>query len=163
MKSIVIIFLLLLVSLATTPALAFTEPSQSSDNATDVIIWHGDNLTVDNITIEDFTGTITIADLQSALDAAADSGASTLGDDIQSVSDDWLSLILVAFLIVIVFWRNHPIIDGIGTAICVVYGFTSAGNESLFSALWVAYLGMGLIGLYFLFRIATRVVGKNAD
>ena len=127
--------LLLLISiialLVPTTVLAYDTPTQGSANATDIILWYGDNLTVNGgITID---GTITVAGLETAL-------------------TDFLTLFIVALLVALVFWQGTIFLYAVGSVTAIVYGLSLAIPSNSLS-LWVAGVAISLIGTYFLYCI----------
>lgn len=128
-------------------AYAYDPPSQGSDNATDVILWYSDNLTLEAVTL-------TIVDLEDALTTAAEAHADTVTDSMADISAKWLSFVIVAFLLWLVFWRGGVILYALGVPVAFVYGFVTAGSATVFSPLWVAGVAIGILGLYLLYQIA---------
>ena len=132
----VVVFLILAVLLLPLPAYAFDPPSQGTDNATDVILWHGDNATV------------TITGLTDAIDDAAATQASTHGD--------YLSFAIIAFIILMVIWQKSIILYAFGSPAALVYGFLLASGNEVHSTLWVSGVAIALIGIYFLYCIVAE-------
>lgn len=147
MKRLTALLLLVALLVPSGVAYAFDPPDQGTDNATDVILWHGDNLTIQS-------ANLTIADLEDALAAAAQAHADTLTDSMDGISDNWLSFFIVAFILMLIFWRGGVILKALGMPVAFVYGFVTAGNADVFSPLWVAGVAIGILGLYFLYQIA---------
>lgn len=141
-KALLILVLILAIALPAIPAFAFTEPSQGTDNATDVIIWHGDNLTISDVTID---GEVTIAGLTDSLDDAAES---------------LLSFIIVGFIITLAFIKPGDIFHAIAAGVSIVYGLVLASNQTVAEPLWVAGVSIALIGLYFIYTIAAGAIRK---
>lgn len=102
MKRIVLIILIAL-SLYASPAYAYDPPDQGSDNATDVVLWYGDNLT-----IEDIQGTISVdmTDVSTAVD--------NFTDTVEVESAAWISYTLLLFIVLVGFWKRLPILKFAG-------------------------------------------------
>ena len=137
-----LVLLVILAILLPVPVYAYTPPEQGSENATDIIIWHGDNITIESANL---TGTITIDSLEDALVAAAEAHAA-------AVAEDFLTLIIMALLIALVFWQKTIILYAIGALVTIVYGLSLAqpGAEQ---SMWMAGVAIAFIGTYFFYRI----------
>lgn len=75
---------------------AYAPPGQSSDNATDVILWHGDSANV------------TIASLQTAMEAGATVISGSMDDLVDAFDDAVTNALTLAFmfsLAVLAYWR----------------------------------------------------------
>ena len=135
------IFAVVMLAMFAAPVAAFDVPTQGTDNATDVILWLSDNVTIewsDNLTIETVTVEVDI-------DGLTDSN--------ENIAEDYLSFFIVAFLVFIIFKYGNTVLYAFGVPITIVYGFTMAGSQDVYSPLWVSGLFIGLLGLYFLYEI----------
>ena len=151
-----ILALVLLLSLAVaTPALAFTSPAQGTDNATDVILWHGDNITIESGNI-----TITSANLTGSVGLTGEVEVTGLTDTLSDIADDYLALLVVAFFIGVVLLKQSTVLNALGVPVAFVYGLSLASGEDTYSTLWVAGVAIAIVGLYFLYQIAADVVAK---
>ncbi len=155
------------------PVYAFDAPTQGTDNATDVVLWYGDNLTLNNVTLNpvQFSGSIylsnnvTISDLEDSMTTSAEAGATIIADALVDVAVDYLAFLIVAFLIAIIMKKDTIALNAVGVAVAMVYGLRTAADQVVFSELWVAGVAIALIGLYFLYRVASAGFskrGKNA-
>ena len=119
------------------PAHAFTPPGQGTDNATDVILWQGDNvtLTAANVTITD---NITITDLQVALIAAAEAQT----EDIGEIADTVIGFILVLVFAGLAYWHRDRLLYIIAGLAFITYGFSYLSTSIYISILLV------LLGAY---------------
>jgi len=136
-----------LIAAGTSPVFAFTPPSQSSDNATDVILWYGDNVTIESANV-----TLTIVDLEDALTAAAEAQATVITENQSSISNDYLALLIVAFIIALVFWQRTLFLYILAMPVCMVYGLTLAADNTTQSSLWVSGIIVAVIGTYCFFK-----------
>ncbi len=143
MKKLLLSALLLALFIPAGTAYAYDTPSQGTDNATDIILWYGDNLTIESATV---SGEIEITGLT---------------DSNESIAGDFLAFIIVAFIIVIALTKDKDIIDALACPVSIIYGFTLASGQTVYSQLWVAGIALVLIGLYFLFRIVIRGINKR--
>ena len=125
------------------PAFAYSPPGQGTDNATDIILWHGDNVTIESANL---TGTVEVSGLNDTLD---------------DIAADYLAFIVVAFFLVLVFMKQSIILDALGVPVTFVYGLTLASGETVYSTLWVAGLAIAIIGLYLLYKIAASIAEKR--
>jgi len=156
LKRLLIIIALLSFLLPASIAYAYTPPGQSSDNASDVILWYGDNQTA-NLTIES-------ANLTLLADNFTVSGNLTitgLTESNESIASDYLAFLIVAFLIVIVLVKGGVILHALGVPVAFVYGFITASENTVSSPLWVAGVAIGILGLYFLYMVGANVVGRR--
>lgn len=155
MKKFSLLILLLLLLIPAIPTYAFTEPTQGTDNATDIILWAGDNITV-SLT----SANITVADAEDALTTAAEAGADIIADTMTDIANTYLAFLVVAFLIVVIFKWGGSVLYGLGVPVCFIYGFTTAGSQTVGSPLWVASVAIGILGFYFLYEIAKEPVAR---
>lgn len=139
---ILLILLMIVMALIPVSAYAYTPPGQGTDNATDVILWNGDNVTIETANL---TGTVSI---------------SGLNNQLETISEDYLAFVLVAFLIVLALWQGSAVLQGMAVPVSFVYGITRAAEETTYSPLWLAGVGIALIGLYLLFKIAADTIKK---
>ena len=102
------IIAILLLTMTVSGVNAFTEPTQSTDNATDVILWFGDD--------------ITITDLQTAIVA----GGTELAAALTATGNQFLTLAIVAFIIGLAYWQHHFILYVLSGMVTVVYGLNTA-------------------------------------
>ena len=155
MRIPIAIVLLLAVFISGAPAYAFDPPEQSTDNATDIILWHGDNLTIAsaNLTIESANITVT-----GEVEVSGDVELTGFVDSMESIAADFLAFVIVAFMIIIVLAKGSVILNALGVPVALVYGFTVASEQDVYSPLWVAGVAIGLLGLYFLYQIATEAI-----
>lgn len=143
MKAVLAIAVVILAVLFLNPsvALAYDPPNQGSDNATDVIIWHGDNET--NVIVWDEPLTV------------------ALDDTLTVVWDDMFSLALVAFIIALAvsqqkdqFSEKGLFLYIVSAPVAIVYGLSLASGEPVYSFLWVAGVAIAIIGTYFIYKVA---------
>ena len=70
----------------------------------------------------------------------------------------------VALIIVLALWQHKTFFYAIATPVALVYGFTTASDQEVYSSLWVAGVAIGLLGLFFLFQIASNAIkSKGGD
>lgn len=156
MKRLLIALLLLLaLPLSVTSAYAYTPPGQSSDNATDIILWHGDNVTIESANI---TGGVEIT---GDVEITGEVEITGLTESNESIAADFLAFTIAAFIIVIVLIKGGVILYALGVPVAFVYGFVTASEQEVYSPLWVAGVAIGLLGLYFLYQIAADVIGRK--
>lgn len=140
-----------------TPVLAFDPPAQGTDNATDVILWHGDNLTIEtikehNLAITEFSG------LEDALVAAAEAQATAINENNTAIAADAILLVLVALLIALAFGQKSWVLYALASPVGVVYGLSLATGADN-NALWVVGVVIAIIGTYLLYRIIIAALG----
>jgi len=135
---IVIISALILILALATPSLAFNPPNQGTDNATDVILWSGDNIsllvTTDSVTVEGLEGAMT----------------------------KYLLLLVVALINAAAFWKRDSVfLKIIAVPVDIVYGLELTEGATIRSALWVSGVVIALIGMWFLFALVDEeVIGR---
>ena len=122
--------------LIASPAYAFTPPTQGTDNATDVVLWHGGSANV-TLTMNDFTENAKyIADtISEAISDAASSFATLI-----------ISLVVMLGLAGLGYWRGDRGLFLVSSLGFLVYGF------SYWSASWQFSLLMVLAGMFLFFR-----------
>ena len=117
--------------LVTSPVYSYTPPAQGTDNATDVILWYSDNITIESANV---TGTITVSVDMSEVGNAGDAVA----DGMTSILESLLPVFLLVFVTVLAYWHRERYLY-VPTAFgLIAYGF------SYWSTLW--YIGLMLIG-----------------
>lgn len=138
MKKYAFIFLLCMILslLPVSTAYAFDTPNQSTDNATDVILWPADDLTV-NV---DTTG---------------------IEGSIDDSSEQFFIMALTALIIGLVFWQKQSLFLRLaGVPVAIVYGLTVASVATYTLALWVDGVIIAVIGLYFLYSPALSIIQR---
>lgn len=63
----------------------------------------------------------------------------------------------LALVLVLALWRESIFFYALAVGVSTVYGFLLASSETNGSALWVAGVAIGLMGLYFLCQVALAV------
>lgn len=126
------------------PALSFDPPEQGTDNATDVVLWYGDNLTI-------ASANVTVNELDLTVDGEVT--VTGLTDSIDEAAGNIFAFIVVAFVLSWAFIRGGAVLQAIGTVVAFVYGFRLASEYEVYTSLWVAGVAIGLIGLYFLYSL----------
>lgn len=125
---------------------AYTPPGQSSDNATDVIIWHGDSANVTlsgsaNITLSG-SANITIPGLDKDLEDAAKAGADELAAKLLAM----LQIIMEAAIVFSINYFAYRFRDRwvcvAGGFALILYGFT------LWNDWWYLSILLVLVGIY---------------
>lgn len=147
MKYLVIVAVLLL-ALLPTSVMAYTPPSQSSDNATDVILWNGDNVTIESANL---TGTVSLSGTLAVTD---------LNDTVEDIADDYRSLLMVAFIVILALVTKSIVLKGLACPVCFVYGLTVATGNNTYDTMWTAGVGIAILGIYFLFDVAAEPVKR---
>ena len=69
----------------------------------------------------------------------------------------YLAFLIVAFILSMIFWKGGIVLKAIGVSLSLVYGFTMAASQDVYSGMWVAGLSIALIGLCFLYDIVMEV------
>ena len=144
----VILLVVLAALFSVMPALAFTPPTQSTDNATDTINWYGQT---QNITIS--SANLTIAGLQTALTAASQAGAQVIADDMTDIALQVSALVLVILISALAFCKKDDFLYLLSVPVDMVYGLTYASVSTPKSAPWVIGLIVAIIGFYCLFYV----------
>lgn len=72
-----------------------------------------------------------------------------------------MDLLTVLFIIVIVLWQNKTFLTAIGIPVTWVYGFSMAADETVLSDMWVAGIAIGLLGVYFLYKLVMQGFGRS--
>jgi len=107
---------------------AYDEPAQGTDNATDIIIWHGDNLTIENITIEGLEDALVAA-------AIAQTDASTAAQS--TLLTTIIGFVIVILLAVLAYWHREMLLYIISGLAFMIYGFSYTDTSVYISALLV--------------------------
>jgi len=166
MKYIIILLMVITSCLFTAPALAFTPPVQGTDNATDIILWHGDNLTLNNVNINPLqfsggvtlSGNFTINDFDDAILAASDNISVTVVNSFEDKFNDLLLFFMIAAFTTLVFWQKNAFLYLVGSVVLMVYGLSFAANTIVMSASWIAGMMIAVVGTYLLFRVAANEI-----
>jgi len=143
MKYLTSIFLTLIIMAAfAAPVMAFDTPDQSSDNATDVILWPGGDLGV----IITTNGTVSIDG-----DVSIDGEVSI--DGVEDGIDKFFLLLIVALIIALAVWQRESVFYRIIAApVGIVYGLRLADTDSPGSTPWIAGVVIAIIGTAFIFQ-----------
>jgi len=158
MKRIIITMLIITLTLLATPVLAYTPPEQGTDNATDVILWYGNNMTIAN-------ANLTIIGLEDAITAAGVAQAQVLVDSQGSNTETYLGMVLVVFIIILAFLPfNSPamaiFLNSLACLVGILYGLSLAVTQTYGSSLWLSALAIAILGTACLFRAATMGWGQ---
>jgi hypothetical protein len=140
MKKAIVLLALLAVLIPAGSAFAFDPPAQSTDNATDVVVWHGDNLTINSVAITGLT------------------------DSNEKIADDYLSFIIMAFIVILALTIKGNaglVVSGIAVPVTMVYGFRMASEYVVYTSLWMMGLCIGLGGVFFLFKLVMQGFSKK--
>ena len=152
MKKLIIAILIITLALVATPASAYTPPGQGTDNATDVILWYGNNLTIANGNLTIIGANVTIDGLEDAITAAGEAQAEVLADAQEASTEDYIALLLVAFVTGLAFWQRSIFLYSITAPLNLVYGLSLATEQTNGTALWVAGLIVAIIGTFCLMK-----------
>jgi len=128
-------------------AFAYDSPGQSTDNATDIILWYGDNLTIESGNL-----TLTVVGLEDALVEATEAQATIITNNQTAIANQYLALLVVALVIALVFWQRTLFLYMLAVPVSMVYGLTLAADSDNGSSLWVAGIIIAVIGTYCLFK-----------
>ena len=142
------LFIALLLSCWTTPAFAFTPPSQGTANATDVVLWHGDNATVN------------MPDLTTAAEAGAQVIADALIDFLDGLIAFLLVIAITAFALIKGDPQRAPFPYLLAVPVNLVFGLIYASVKVPASSEWVEGVIVAIIGTYLLVRVATSQFDK---
>lgn len=145
MKRTLVLIMVASLLLITTPVYAYTPPEQGSANATDIILWHGDNLTIS-------TANVTITSLEDAMVAAAEAQAAAINDNNSDIAAGYLLLLIMAMLIALVFWQKSILLYSVGGPVAIVYGLSLATADAELS-LWLAGVVIAIIGTSFVYQV----------
>jgi len=157
-------WLLLLTALAaigimvTSPVMAYTPPEQSTDNATDIILWHGDsaNVSVTSANVTIISANITIVDLETALTNAGEVSASIIATAVATVLGEGLVFLIIAAFVALVFWQRNVFLYLLAVPILTVYGFAFATDSTVGSTGWTLGVTIAILGTFCLFRVVVN-------
>jgi hypothetical protein len=154
MKKLILISSLILAVSLPLPVFGFNPPSQSSDNATDVVLWHGDNLTIQNISGE---LTLNVTGLQLSLSDIGnkiDTNTKSINSEIDNQMKKMGLFFLLCFIVILGFWRGDRVMLVIGGFGMAIYGFS----------LWTSYQWLSIIaviaGVYLTIKAFNRIKEK---
>lgn len=153
MKRLILLIALVIISISiAVPVMAFTPPTQdSTDNATDVILWWGDNVTITSANLTVTSANITIDNLEDDLTAAAEAGADIIAGAINDLVANIISLIIALAITGLAFWKNRLFYYIIGVPVDLTYGLSYAATNNVASAQWVMGIIIAVIGISLLF------------
>ncbi len=142
-----VIALLSVLMISTAPVYAFDPPAQdSSANATDVILWSGDNITI-SIT----SGNVTVPNLQESMEAAIDK----LITGLRSLMNTAVSLGIIVLSIILAFWHRDPWAYLTAGILTLIYGIGYWGTSHLTAVLIVGF------SLYLFVKMWDKKEGKK--
>lgn len=124
------------------PSYAYDPPEQTG-NVTDVILWYGDNLTIQAGDID-----VTVAELTEA----AEAGAQVVADEIEAIWDNLFLLLLAGVITALAFTQRNIFLYCITVPVNVTYGLYLASGSTAGSVLWVEGLVIAIIGTFCLYR-----------
>lgn len=128
MKYALIILVALILSLVVAvPALAYDLPTQGSDNATDIILWHGDSA---NVTLSGF-------DIETAITDAATSIVNEVSDSLTTVLGFIVSVLVTFGLAILAYWRGDKPLFFLSGIAFMIYGFTYWSTSEVYSIVLV--------------------------
>lgn len=134
MKRITVVLLaLIMIMPAALPARAYSPPAQGTDNATEVIIWHGDDMTVNVDT-------------------------SGIENVISDESEEIFLLLLTGLIVGLALWqrKSSPFLALLGVAPAVIYGLTVARDMDTTRAFFVDGATIAVFGFYLLYSTASE-------
>jgi len=152
MKKLTVLLMLLVLTmtiLVTGTALAYTPPGQGTDNATDIIIWYGDNITIESANL---TGELTITDLT----VASEAGAQVIADEITSIWNGFIIFLLAVTISALAFWQKNVFLYLLAAPVNIVYGLNLASDADVASTQWVLGVVVAIIGMFCLFRVVVN-------
>jgi hypothetical protein len=144
MKRLILLISLLVAMIIPGNVLAFDPPVQdTSENATDVILWLSDN-----ITIESISGNLALT--IEGLNDAVNISTVSIREEIASQVQGFIVFILLLFIIILGFWRFDRVMLLIGGLGLMLYGF------SLWNAIqWLSIIAF--VGGFYIFIKAFMV------
>jgi hypothetical protein len=145
---------LILILARTAPVMAYEPPSQeTTDNATDVILWQGGEININNTQ----NGTIAVSTNGTVEISGLEDGIDNIKDDV----DNFFSLAVVGLITALALWRKDSVfIRIIACPLLVVYGLRLADSDSTHSALWIEGVVIALIGTSFLYEPVIELIKK---
>ncbi len=153
----------LLLILTATPAEAFTMPTVNAENVTDVMLWVGDNLTLQSVTVNgqlsgsaNLTGNVT-----SDIILTGEVTIVGLTDSLEDIAASFLAFLMVVFFIILVIIKRSIVLTGLACPVALVYGLLFASNQTVYSAEWVSGVAIAVLGIYFLYEVAAFKVKKQ--
>lgn len=169
-RLILLLTVIFALTIGASVSFAYDPPSQGTDNATDIIIWHGDNVTVTGLEsslsiianalsqqgvpiVISNNVAVTITDLETALTAASEALADIIADSIISVAESFLLFIIVAALLALAFWQKSLFLYILACPVGLVYGLSLASGETPKSPMWVAGVVIAIIGTSCLYKV----------
>ena len=80
---------------------------------------------------------------------------------LELLRSSFLGLVIVALFIGVVLTKGGVILYALGVPVALVYGLAVAREYEVYSALWVAGVAIGILGLYFLYQIGAGIVSSQ--
>lgn len=151
MKLTIAFLILLVIGIYAVPVMAYDTPSQGTDNATDVINWHGDtaniSITSGNLTLA--TDNITINDMDEAMEA----GAQVLADKIDDILVLFIYVVVSFGLAAVSLSKNDKPLLFISGLLFLLFAFVAYSDYGI--ALIFSFL-MGIAGVFLMARAFTH-------
>lgn len=149
LKLLIAIFALFLAVGLPSVAMAYTPPTQFSDNATNVVLWHGDtaNVSLSNVNVN-LTGSPTVNMVVST-----------------STTDSLINLVIVLFMVAVgfLYGKTHRYyIDGVVGSGAFIYGLYRAIVNSSIENMTIGIM-VALVGAYFIGRLVRKAWGTWKD
>jgi hypothetical protein len=142
MPAIIVLVLTAIFGFSTSKAMAFDAPNQDDTaNATDVIIWHGDNLTLNQVS-GNFSITLTVPELDTILQDKTDD----IVNEIDAKFEASLILLFIFALTAFGYWHRDRLLIAISGFAWLVYAFTLWGVSE-----WLS-ITTGIAGFYFVVK-----------
>ncbi len=145
MKYLVSVAVLLIAGIfMAAPALAFDPPAQGTDNATDVVIWHGDSQNI----------TLSSDDLNTAITGIGTTLDTTITNAVSDMLGNLVILIIIFALAYLGYRFDQRLLFFSGLA-ALVYGYSYSSTSTYYSIIIV------LAGIFFIasaFKTRKKVV-----
>jgi hypothetical protein len=135
MKRLVGVLIIIILLGCASATYAFTPPTTVSDNASSVVLWHGDNVTLSNVTVN-------ITGLQTSLVAASQAHATAITQGINSIVNQVEAFLFVLFITILAYWHRDKWLYILSGFILIIYGFSLGSTNLLYSIIFV------LAGIY---------------
>jgi hypothetical protein len=144
----VILLSIMVIAIMATPALAFDPPPQSGSDATDVILWYGENFTIKagyitaDITIAPFSANINMPELEQTLINVVERWQELQLQNNRTLLLEVISFLWILIIIFLAFWHRDKWLYVIAGFSTLLQGF------SLWTTDWKMSIFVALVGLY---------------
>ncbi len=138
------------------PVYAFDEPTQSTDNATDVILWYGENQTISvagNVTLSTvpitWSSNLTVTGIPELNDTISTVSENII-DELETINASFIILALLFFVTILAYWHRDKILYVVAGLLFIVTGF--GFSTTIVSDMMLLEISLVITGIAIVFK-----------